>query len=69
MLRRIHSRLVKKDGSIKFQNIHYQIGSEFVGRKVELVVIRNQLRAFLSTNKMIIFKLGESDAVIVRLDR
>jgi len=69
MLRRVHARVVKKDGRIKFLNVRYPIGKEFVGQKVEIVVIRDQLRAFLSSNRLLIFKLGESDAVLVRLDR
>jgi len=31
-------------------------------------VIRDQLRAFLSSNRLMIFKLGESDAVVVKMD-
>ena len=69
MLRQVHIRLVKKDGRIKFQNTKYLIGKEFIGQRVEVVVIRDQLRAFLSSKKLIIFKLGEVDAVVVRLDR
>ncbi len=69
MLRRVHTRVVKKDGRIKFLNIRYPLGKEFVGQKVDIVVIRDQLRAFLSSNRLLIFKLGESDAVLVRLDR
>ena len=69
MLRHVHIRLVKNDGRIKFQKNKYLIGKEFVGQKVEIVIIRDQLRAFLSSNKLIIFKLGEDDAVVVRLDR
>ncbi len=69
MLRQVHLRLVKKDGQIKFRKNKYLIGKEFVGQRVEIVVIRDQLRAFLSSNKLIIFKIGESDAVVVRLDR
>lgn len=69
MLRRVYTRIVKKDGKIKFKNVWYPIGEEFAGYPVEIVVIRDQLRAFLSSNQLIIFKLGESDAVVVRLDR
>ena len=69
MLRQVHVRLVKKDGRIKFQNTRYLIGKEFIGQRVEVVVIRDQLRAFLSSKKLIIFKLGEDDAVVIRLDR
>ena len=69
MLRHVYIRLVKKDGRIKFQKKKYLIGKEFIGQKVEIVIIRDQLRAFLSSNKLIIFKLGEDDAVVVRLDR
>lgn len=69
MLRRVYTRVVKKDGTIKFLNVRYPIGKEFIGHKVEIVVIRDQLRAFLSSNRLLIFKLGESDAVLVRLDR
>jgi hypothetical protein len=60
---------VKNDGRIKFQKNKYLIGKEFIGQKVEVLVIRDQLRAFLSSKKVIIFKLGEGDAVVVRLDR
>lgn len=69
MLRRIYTRIVKKDGTIKFQNIHYPIGKKFVGKRVEIIIIRDQLRAFLSANRMIIFKLSEKDAVLINLDR
>ena len=69
MLRRIYTRIVKKDGTIKFQNIHYLIGKKFVRKRVEIIIIRDQLRAFLSANRMIIFKLGEKDAVLINLDR
>jgi len=69
MLRHVHIRLVKRDGRIKFQKKKYLIGKEFIGQKVEIVIIRDQLRAFLSSNKLIIFKLGEDDAVVIRLDR
>ena len=69
MLSHVQIRLVKKDGKIKFQKKRYLISREFIGQKVEIVIIRDQLRAFLSSNKLIIFKLGEDDAVVVRLDR
>ena len=69
MLRRVFTRTVKKDGTMKFQRIYYHVGKEHIGKKVEVMVIRDQLRAFLSSNRMIIFKLGESDAVLVGLDR
>lgn len=69
MLKRVFTRTVKKDGTMKFQRIYYHIGKEHIGKKVEIMVIRDQLRAFLSSNRMIIFKLGESDAVLVGLDR
>ncbi len=69
MLRHVHHRLVKKDGRIKFQKRKYLIGKEFAGEKVEIVIIRDQLRAFLSSKKLIVFKLDKDDAVVVRLDR
>jgi transposase InsO family protein len=69
MLRQVHLRIVKNDGRIKFQKNKYLIGKEFIGQKVEVLVIRDQLRAFLNSKKVIIFKLGEGDAVVVRLDR
>jgi len=69
MLRRVYTRIVKTDGTIKFKNIRYPIGEEFVGRRVEVLVIRDQLRAFLSSSKLVIFKLGDSDAMVVKLDR
>lgn len=69
MLRRVYTRLVRKDGTIKFQKVRYPIGKENIGEKVEIVVIRDQLRAFLSSNRLLIFKLDDSDAVLVRLDR
>ena len=68
MLRQTFTRLVREDGHIKFQNVRYQVGSQLAGRKVEIIIIRDQLRAFLSSNRMLVFKLGEGDAVIVRLD-
>ena len=68
-MRQVYIRLVKKDGRIKFKKNSYPIGKEFIGQTVEIVVIRDQLRAFLSGKKLIIFKLGEADAVVVRLDR
>lgn len=69
LLRRVYTRLVRKDGTMKFRNIRYPVGREFVGQRVEILVVRDQLRAFLSTNRLVIFKLGEGDAVVVRLDR
>jgi len=69
MLRRVHTRRVKKDGMIKFQNKKYNIGMEFVGQRVNLVIIRNQLRAFLDSKHLQIFKLRERDAVVVKIDR
>lgn len=69
MLRRTYSRLVRKDGTIKFQNVRYLIGKEFKGQRVEVLIIRDQLRAFLNSNKLLIFKLGESDAVVIKMDR
>ena len=69
MLRRAYTRTVKKDGRVKFKNVWYPIGKEFVGQTVEIVVIGDQLRAFLNSNRMIIFKMGENNAVVVRLDR
>ena len=69
MLRRVYTRIVKKDGTIKFNNVKYPIGEEFDGRRVEVLVIRDQLRAFLSSNRLVIFKLGDSDAVVVKMDR
>ena len=35
----------------------------------EICRVDDQLRAFLSSNKLIIYKLGDDDAVVVRLDR
>jgi transposase InsO family protein len=69
MLRRVYTRIVKTDGTIKFKNVRYPMGEEFVGRRVEILVIRDQLRAFLSSSKLVIFKLGDSDAMVVKLDR
>jgi len=69
MLRRTYTRVVKKNGSIKFQNIWYYVGNEFVGQNVEIVIIRDQIRAFLSANRMMIFRVGERDALVVGLDR
>ncbi len=68
MLRRTYTRLVKKNGVVKFRNVLYPIGEQFIGQRVEIVVIRDQLRAFLSSNRLLIFKLGESDAVVVKID-
>lgn len=69
MLGWVHTRLVKKDGMIKFQNERYHIGIEFVGKRVDLVIIRNQLRAFLDSKHLQIFKLRERDAIVVKVDR
>ena len=69
LLRRTYTRLVRRDGTMKFRNVRYPVGREFVGQRVEILVVRDQLRAFLSTNRLVIFKLGEGDAVVVRLDR
>lgn len=69
MMRRVYTRIVKKDGTIKFLNDLYPIGKETIGQKVEIVVIKDQMRAFLRSNKLLIFKIGESDAVVVSLDR
>lgn len=69
MLRQVYTRVVRKNGTIKFRNVRYSIGMEYAGKKVELYIIRDQLRAFLHSNRMLIFKLGESDAVIVNLTR
>lgn len=60
---------MKADGAIKFKNVRYPMGEEFVGRRFEILVIRDQLRAFLSSSKLVIFKLGDSDAMVVKLDR
>lgn len=69
MLRCTYTRLVRKDGAIKFQNVRYHIGQELAGQRVEVVIIRDQLRAFLSSNRLLIFKVGESDAVVIKTDR
>lgn len=69
MLRRTYTRLVRKDGAIKFRNVRYYIGSELAGQRVEVVIIRDQLRAFLSSKRLLIFKLGEGDAVLINADR
>jgi len=69
MLRGVYIRIVKRDGTIKFRNVRYPVGKELIGHRVEILVIRDQLRAFLDSNKLLIFKLGESDAVIVKMDR
>lgn len=68
MLRRTYSRVVKKDGTVKFRNVRYPVGEQFFGQRVEMVVIRDQLRTFLSSNRLLIFKLGESDTVVVKID-
>ncbi|MDG6229735.1 MAG: hypothetical protein QCH96_07200, partial [Candidatus Thermoplasmatota archaeon] len=60
---------VKKDGMIKFQNQKYHIGLEFIGRRVDLVIVRDQLRVFLNTKYLQIFKLRERDAVVEKIDR
>jgi len=60
--------VVKQDGYVKFRNVHYPIGEQFCGQRVEIVIIRDQLRAFLSSNRLLIFKLGDSDAVVVKMD-
>lgn len=66
MLRRVHTRVVKKDGRIKFQNKKYHIGLEFVGRRVDVVIIRDQLRVFLGSTHLQIFKLNDRDVVDVK---
>jgi len=69
MLRRTYTRLVRKEGAIKFHNVRYFVGPELAGQRVEVVIIRDQLRAFLSSKRLLIFKLGEGDAVLVNTDR
>ena len=66
MLRRVHTRVVKKDGRIKFQNKKYHIGLEFVGRRVDVICIRNQLRVFSGSTHLQIFKLNDRDVVDVK---
>ncbi len=56
MLRRVHGRVVRKDGSIKFQRELYFIGRDYTGEKVEVMKVRDQIRIFLKGNKQIIFK-------------
>jgi hypothetical protein len=54
-LRHVHIRPVKKDSRIKFQKRKYLIGKEFIGQMVEIVVIRDHQKSFLSSNRLIIF--------------
>lgn len=58
-----------RDGTIKFCKIQYPVGKELIGHRVEILVSLDQLRAFLDSNKLLIFKLGKSDAVMVKMDR
>lgn len=59
-LRRVHNRKVKKNGRIKFQNFWYLIGQDYIGKQVEVIRVRDQIRIFLPGNKQIIFKSNES---------
>jgi hypothetical protein len=55
MLRRVHKRVVRKDGGLKFQKELYFIGRDYAGKKVEVIKVRDQIRVFMEGNKQIIF--------------
>ena len=69
MMRRSHTRIVFDDGKIRFQKKLYHIGEEYAGRKVKIVIIRDQLRVFLNSRNVFTFKMGEEGENIPRRDR
>lgn len=61
MLRRVHNRVVRKDGNLKFQKELYFVGRDYAGKKVEVMKVRDQIRVLMKGNKQIIFNTNDEE--------
>ena len=57
MLRRIHTRTVKRDGSVRFQGRRYRVGLKLARHRVELLRHGGEVRVYLPGNTAKTFKL------------
>ncbi len=57
LLRRIHHRVVKRDGTIRFQGRRFRVGVKLVGRHLELLRHGEEVRVYLSSSEAKTFKL------------
>jgi transposase InsO family protein len=57
MLRRIHMRIVRKDGTISFQGKKYSVGVRYYRRRLELMKSGQEIHVFLSAKKKKVFKV------------
>ena len=57
MLRRIHTRIVRKDGAIRFQGKRYFVGVRYYRRRMELMKNGQEVHVFLSSRKKKVFKV------------
>ena len=57
MLRRIHTRTVKRDGSVRFQGRRYRVGVPLARHRVELLRHGEEVRIYLPGNSAKTFKL------------
>ena len=57
LLRRIHNRVVKRDGTIRFQGRRLRLGVKLAGRHLELLRHGKEVRIYLSSSEAKTFKL------------
>jgi hypothetical protein len=57
MLRQIHTRKVKKDGTIRFRGKRYFVGVRFYRQRLELLKKGKEVHIFLPGNKRKVFKV------------
>ena len=57
LLRWIHTRVVKRDGTIRFQGRRFRVGVKLAGRHLELLRHVNEVRVYVSSSEAKTFKL------------
>jgi transposase InsO family protein len=57
MLRALHVRHVKQDGTIRFQSKRYKVGTRLARRRVEVMRVQDEVRVYLPGNKQKTFKV------------
>ncbi len=60
VLRRIHNRQVKRDGTLRFQGRRYRVGVRFARQRLELLRHGGELRVYLPGNKAKAFRLART---------
>lgn len=57
MLRALHVRFVKRDGTVRFQSKRYKVGLRLIGRRVEVLRKGAEVRVYLPGNREKVFKV------------